>query len=161
MVDRKQNADVVMGLYLGSFVAIVGQLAFGILLLPACVWLVNRPRPYLAGFIFALILSGVYTLDHSLFHVGFALAMGLVGYLMRRAGFPFLPLILGVVLGHMVESSYRRSLVLSGGDHRIFLEDPIAVGLLLVSFGFIVFSLGRDLRDARRARRAGPAQTPS
>lgn len=150
----EQNADVVNGLYLGSFVAIVGQLLFGILLLPVCVWLVNRPRPYLAGFILALIVSGVYTLDHSLFHVGFVLAMGLVGYLMRRAGFPFLPLILGVVLGHMVESSYRRSLVLSGGDHRIFLEDPIAVGLLLVSFCFIVFSLGRELLDARRNRQS-------
>jgi putative tricarboxylic transport membrane protein len=153
----EQNGDVVMGLYLGSFVAIVGQLLFGILLLPACVWLVNRPRPYLAGFILAIILSGVYTLDHSLFHVGFVLAMGLVGYCMRRAGFPFLPLILGVVLGHMVESSYRRSLVLSGGDHGIFLEDPIAVGLLLVSFCFIVFSLSRDIREARRSRRDAAA----
>ncbi len=150
----EQNADVVAGLYLGSFVAIVGQLLFGIVLLPVCVWLVNRPRPYLAGFILTLILSGVFTLDHSLFHLGFALAMGLVGYLMRRAGFPFLPLILGVVLGHMVESSYRRSLVLSGGDLGIFLEDPIAVGLLVVSFGFIAFSLGRDIRDARRERLA-------
>ena len=150
----EQNADVVAGLYLGSFVAIVGQLLFGILLLPICVWLVNRPRPYLAGFILALILSGIYTLDHSLFHLGFVLAMGLVGYLMRRAGFPFLPLILGVVLGHMVESSYRRSLVLSDGDHGIFLEDPIAVGLLTVSFAFIVFSLGREVFDARKARLA-------
>ena len=51
----------------------------------------------------------------------------------------------------MVESTYRRSLVLSGGDHTIFLEDPIAVGLLLASSCFIVFSLWRDLRDARRA----------
>ena len=42
-------------------------------------------------------------------------------------------MILGVVLGHMVESSYRRSLVLSGGDHMIFLQDPIAVGLLVAS----------------------------
>ena len=90
----------------------------------------NRPRPYLAGFIFALILSGIYTLNNSLFDLGLVLAVGLLGYLMRCAGFPFLPLILGVVLGHMVESSYRRSLVLSGGDHMIFLEDPIAVGLL-------------------------------
>jgi putative tricarboxylic transport membrane protein len=145
----EQNGDVILGLYFGSLIAIVGQLLFGILLLPACVWLVNRPRPYLSGYIMALILSGIYTLDHSLFQVGFVLAMGLVGYLMRRAGYPFLPLILGVVLGHMVESSYRRSLVLSGGDHRIFLEDPIAVGLLLASFAFMAFSLWREFADSR------------
>ena len=146
----EQNADVVTGLYVGSLIATLAQIVIGIALLPACVWLVNRPRAYLAGFILALVLSGVYTLNNSVFEVGIALAMGLAGYLMRRAGFPFLPLILGVVLGHMVESSYRRSLLLSGGDHMIFLEDPIAVGLLLASSIFVIFSLVREIRDGRK-----------
>ncbi|RFC69380.1 MULTISPECIES: tripartite tricarboxylate transporter permease [Mesorhizobium] len=156
----EQNAEVVTGLYFGSFIAIVGQLLFGIILLPACVWLVNRPRPYLAAYILALIMSGIYTLDHSLFHIGFVLGMGLLGYLMRRAGYPFLPLILGVVLGHMVESSYRRSLVLSAGDHRIFLQDPIAVGLLLASLAFILYSLWSEFADsAKSKRKAAPKET--
>ncbi len=148
----EQNADVVIGLYLGSFIATLAQIVVGILLLPVCVWLVNRPRAYLAGFILALILSGIFTLNTSFFDLGIALGMGLVGYLMRRAGYPFLPLILGVVLGHMVESSYRRSLLLSGGDHAIFLEDPIAIGLLLASTVFVTLSLVREFRDARQAR---------
>jgi putative tricarboxylic transport membrane protein len=59
------------------------------------------------------------------------------------------------VLGHMVESSYRRSLVLSGGDHMIFLEDPIAVGLLLASVAFALYSLTREFLDARAAKLAG------
>ena len=75
-----------------------------------------------------------------------------MGYLMRLARFPVLPMILGVVLGHMVESSYRRSLVLSGGDFHIFVEDPIAVGLLGAALFFIVFSLAREYRDARRTQ---------
>lgn len=148
----EQNADVVVGLYLGSFIATMAQILIGILLLPVCVWLVNRPRAYLAGFILALILSGIFTLNTSSFDLSIALGMGLVGYLMRRAGYPFLPLILGVVLGHMVESSYRRSLLLSGGDHAIFLEDPIAVGLLIASTIFVTMSLFREFRDARNAR---------
>jgi putative tricarboxylic transport membrane protein len=146
----EQNADVITGLYVGSLIAALAQIVVGIMLLPACVWLVNRPRAYLAGFILALVLSGVYTLNNSIFEVGVALGMGLAGYLMRRAGFPSLPLILGVVLGHMVESSYRRSLLLSGGDHMIFLEDPIAVGLLLASSIFVIFSLVREFRDGRK-----------
>ena len=148
----EQNAQVINSLYVGSFIAIVAQIVIGVLILPACMWLVNRPRPIRAGFILALILSGVYTLNNSLFDLGLALAIGVAGFFMRIAGFPFLPLILGAVLGHMVESSYRRSLVLSGGDHMIFLEDPIAVGLLLASLIFVVFSLGREIRDARRSR---------
>jgi putative tricarboxylic transport membrane protein len=148
----EQNPQVIDSLYLGSFIAIIAQIGIGIVILPACVWLVNRPRPYRAGFIFALILSGIYTLNNSLFDLSIALCLGIIGYLMRMAKFPFLPMILGVVLGHMVESSYRRSLVLSGGDHSIFLEDPIAVGFLLFAAGFVIFSLTRELRDARKPK---------
>ena len=148
----EQNPQVIDSLYIGSLIAIIAQIGVGIVILPACIWLVNRPRPYLAGFIFSLILSGIYTLNNSTFDLGLALALGLVGYLMRLAKFPFLPMILGVVLGHMVESSYRRSLVLSGGDHAIFLEDPIAVGLLLAAAGFAIYSLNREYLDARALR---------
>jgi putative tricarboxylic transport membrane protein len=148
----EQNPQVIDSLYVGSLIAIVAQIGVGIIILPAAIWLVNRPRPYRAGFIFALILSGIYTLNNSLFDLGLALALGVTGYLMRRAKIPFLPMILGVVLGHMVESSYRRSLVLSGGDLMVFLQDPICLGLLITACGFVIFSLSRELRDARRAK---------
>jgi putative tricarboxylic transport membrane protein len=95
---------------MGSLVAVFAMLVVGILILPACVWLVNRPRPYLSGFIFALVLSGVYTVHATLFDVGIVLVAGLAGYVMRFFGFPFLPAVLGVVLGELVESNYRRSL---------------------------------------------------
>jgi len=52
----------------------------------------------------------------------------------------------------MVESSYRRSLVLSGGDLMIFLQDPIAVCLLSIALIFVVFSLTREFRDARKTK---------
>jgi putative tricarboxylic transport membrane protein len=151
----EQNPQVIDSLYIGSLIAIIAQIGVGIVILPACIWLVNRPRPYQAGFIFALILSGIYTLNNSTFDLGLALVLGLVGYLMRLAKFPFLPMILGVVLGHMVESSYRRSLVLSGGDHAIFLEDPIAIGLFLASAAFAIYSILREYLDARALRLKG------
>jgi putative tricarboxylic transport membrane protein len=76
---------------------------------------------------------------------------------MKLSGFPFLPAILGVVLGPLVESNYRRSLELSGGDHAIFLEDNIAIGLLLAAVLFVVIALAREWRDAQKAKRAEPA----
>ena len=51
--------------------------------MPVCVRLVTRPRPYLAGIIFALVLSGVYTIGITLFDVGIVLFAGLAGYLIR------------------------------------------------------------------------------
>ena len=148
----EQNPQVIDSLYVGSFIAIIAQIGIGVIILPAAIWLVNRPRPFRAAFILALILSGIYTLNNSQVDLGIALALGLVGFLMRLAKFPFLPMILGVVLGHMVESSYRRSLVLSGGELKIFLQDPICLGLLLVALCFVIFSLSRELRDARKTK---------
>lgn len=148
----EESGQVIDSLYVGSFIAIIAQIGIGMIILPACIWLVNRPRPYRAGFIFALILSGIYTLNNSTFDLGLALGLGLVGYLMRLTRFPVLPMILGVVLGHLVESSYRRSLVLSGGDPMVFLQDPIAVILLSLALIFVVFSLRREVRDMRKAK---------
>ena len=148
----EESGQVIDSLYVGSFIAIIAQIGIGMIVLPACIWLVNRPRPYRAGFIFALILSGIYTLNNSTFDLGLALGLGLVGYLMRLTRFPVLPMILGVVLGHLVESSYRRSQVLSGGDPMVFLQDPIAVILLSLALIFVVFSLRREVRDMRKAK---------
>jgi putative tricarboxylic transport membrane protein len=148
----EESGQVIDSIYVGSFIAIIAQIGIGMIILPACIWLVNRPRPYRAGFIFALILSGIYTLNNSTFDLSLALGLGLVGYLMRLTKFPVLPMILGVVLGHLVESSYRRSLVLSGGDLMVFLQDPIAVILLSLALIFVVFSLRREIREMRKAK---------
>lgn len=147
----QENAAVVQGLYVGSFIATLGQLLIGFLIMPVCLWLVNRPRPYLSAFILALVLSGVYSLNLSLFDLGIVLFAGLVGYGMRICGFPFLPAVLGVVLCPLVESNYRRSLVLSGGDHVIFTEDRICLGLLIVAALFVVFAAVREIRSAAKA----------
>jgi len=143
---------VILGLYTGSLVATLGQIVVGIAILTPCMWLVNRPRPYLAGFVFALVLSGIYTIDGSMFDIGLVLGGGLIGYLMRICGFPFLPAVLGVVLGPLVESNYRRSLLLSDGDLAVFLEDPIAIGLLIAAAAFVAISLVREVRDIRKAK---------
>jgi putative tricarboxylic transport membrane protein len=145
----EENGDVILGLYVGSFIATLSQLLVGVIILPLCIWLVNRPRPYLAAFIFALILSGVYTVHMTLFDLGLVLATGLLGYFMRIFGYPFLPLVLGVVLGGLVEANYRRSLALSGGDHAIFLEDPIAIAFLSIACLFVLGALVGEWRRMR------------
>jgi putative tricarboxylic transport membrane protein len=81
------------------------------------------------------------------------LLFGVVGYLMRAFGFPFLPMVLGLVLGYLVEANYRRSLELTSGDHRIFWETPIAFGLLTVAALFVLGSAVRDVLVARKAAR--------
>ena len=146
----EENADAVIGLYTGLFVANLSLLVIGIAILPLCLWLVNRSKAVLMAFIYALIFSGIYTVNFSLFDLGLVLAAGAAGVVMRILGLPLLPAVLGVVLGFLVESNYRRSLVLSGGEHSIFLEDPVAVVLLSVAALFIIGSVGTRIWSSLR-----------
>ncbi|MBI3504141.1 MAG: tripartite tricarboxylate transporter permease, partial [Proteobacteria bacterium] len=139
--------DIVYGLYGGLLAANIFMVLVGLVILSPCIWLVNRPKPYLIAFILALVCTGVFAIDQSLFDLGLVLGAGVVGYAMRRFGVPVLPMVLGVVLGFLVESNYRRSLVLSGGDHGIFVHDPVAVGLLAGAILLTGYSLIRELRQ--------------
>jgi putative tricarboxylic transport membrane protein len=144
-----QHGDVVHNLYAGLLVANVAMIVVGYLIMSPCIWLVSRPRPYLTGFIYALVVSGVYSIEGSLFHVGLALVFGAIGYGMRVFHVPVLPMVLGVVLGSMVESNYRRALVLSSGDHWTFVHDRISAALLLVAALVVIASLVRQVREKR------------
>ncbi len=137
------SGDVINDLYIGIFIAAIALLIIGITIMPLCIWLVNRPRPYLNAFILALIMSGIYSINNSLFELGVMLVAGVIGYFMRMLKFPFLPTVLGLVLGFMIESNFRRSLQLSGDDFSIFYNDRISMILLSVALLFIIGSLGR------------------
>ena len=147
-----QHTDVINGLYTGLFTANVAMVIVGYLMMTPCLWLVNRPKPLLMAFIYALVVSGVYAIENSLFHVGVALGFGVLGYAMRFFKVPLLPMVLGVVLGFLVESNYRRALVLSAGDHMTFLQDRISAGLLVVATIVLVGSLVRHAMDRTHAR---------
>jgi putative tricarboxylic transport membrane protein len=125
--------EVVYGLYGGLFIANIAMLLIGLVILSPCMWLVNRPKPYLIAFILALVMSGVYAIHQSIFECGLVLAIGVLGYGMRLLKLPVLPLVLGLVLGYLVESNYRRSLLISSGDHSIFVTDPVSAGLLALA----------------------------
>ena len=141
-----QNTEVVTGLFTGLLAANVAMVVLGYLIMGPCIWLVSRPKPYLMAFIYALVVSGVYAIETSEFQVGVALGFGVVGYAMRYFAVPLLPMVLGVVLGFMVESNYRRALVLSSGDYMTFVQDRISAVLLGLAVVFVVGSLVQHLR---------------
>lgn len=93
------------------------------------------PNYFLAPMLVVLAVVGSYALRNSLFDVWITLLLGLFGYLMLQGGFPMAPTVLGLVLGPMLESELRRSLILSGGDWTVFFTRPISavfIGLSLL-----------------------------
>jgi len=89
-----------------------------------------------------------------MFEIGLVLGVGVLGYLLRYCKVPPLPLVLGVVLGFMIESNYRRSLLLTGGDHSIFYTDKVSLGLLILAVVLTAYSLWREFAKPAVSARA-------
>ena len=101
------------------------------------------PYKYLAPAILAICVVGAYSPRNTMFDVWVALLAGVVGYVMRKTGWPVTPLVLGFILGSMLELALRQSLSLGGP--LIFLSRPIAL-VFLVSAVVVTFLSLRYLR---------------
>jgi putative tricarboxylic transport membrane protein len=141
--------EVVYGLYGGLFIANIAMVLIGLVILSPCIWLVNRPKPYLIAFILALVMSGVYAIHQSVFEIFLVIGVGVFGYAMRWLKVPVLPMVLGLVLGYLVESNYRRSLVISGDDLMIFLTDKVSLSLLLLAAVLTAYTLWKEFRPVK------------
>jgi len=115
----------------------LGNLVLIVLNLPMVKWLAKIlliPRWILMPGIAILSIVGVYVLNGSEFDLILMLFFGVVGFIMRKTGFPMAPLILGLVLGGLIEVNFRRALTYSYGDFSTFYESPISIGLWIITF---------------------------
>ena len=144
--------EVVYGLYGGLLVANIAMLLLGLVILAPCIWLVNRPKPYLIAGILALVMSGVYAIHGSVFEVALVIAIGVFGLALRWFKLPVLPLVLGLVLGYLVESNFRRSLLISGGEWSIFVTDKVSLGLLVLAVLLTGYTLWKEFAGAKGKR---------
>jgi len=109
------------------------------------VWVrvLDIPRPLLYSGILVFGTLGVYSLSGSTIDVIVMYAIGVMGFFMRRYDFPIAPVILGVILGPLMETQARRALVASGDDFGVFFGRPLTVILLLFAVAaFILPHLG-------------------
>jgi putative tricarboxylic transport membrane protein len=88
------------------------------------------PRSALYAGILVFATLGVYSLSGSTVEVLVMYLIGVAGFFMRRYEFPIAPVILGVILGPVMEVQFRRALIASGGDWSVFVGRPLTVGLL-------------------------------
>jgi putative tricarboxylic transport membrane protein len=92
---------------------------------------------------------GIYSINSVPTDVMFIAFFGIVGYALIKLGFEPAPLLLGFVLGRLMEEYLRRALTLSRGDPIVFLERPVAAGLLLLTAVVLAAALLPSLRKSR------------
>ncbi len=96
------------------------------------------PRAVLMPIVFTLCVIGSYAINVRIFDLWVMLAFGLIGYPMRRYNYPAAPMVLGVILGDLLDVSLRRALILTNGDITPFFTRPISLILLAITIFTIV-----------------------
>lgn len=137
----------IVSMYLGNVMLLILNLP----LIPLWVKMLKVPYAILFPLILVFCLIGVYSLNFSQVEIGLMIGFGVLGYMMRKFKFEMPPLILALVLGPMMESNLRLSLLLSQGDPTVFVRRPISAVFILVSAMLIVSSLIPGIQK-RRAR---------
>ena len=96
--------------------------------------------------IFVLCALGRFAISGRLFDVYVMLVFGLVGFFLRSFGYPMAPLVLGVVLGDLLEKNLRRALLLSDGDLTPFFTRPISAVVAAMIFGTVGWKIWKVTR---------------
>ncbi|OZD61912.1 tripartite tricarboxylate transporter permease [Rhodococcus sp. 06-1460-1B] len=145
-----RNADLVWALLASLFVGLVMLLILNLPFAPIWAKLLLIPRPYLYGGITVFCALGVYATSAAVTDLLLVFGIGFVGFLMRRYGFPLAPVMIGVVLGPLAETSLRNAMMSSGGDASVLVGSPITWTLYGVLVVVLVFTAVNKVRNRTR-----------
>lgn len=136
-----EQKDFVWGLiasmYLGNVVGFIVVLTT----VPWWAAILRIPFSVIAPVIVVICAVGAYTVHNKLFDVGMMMAFGLMGYAFKKLKYPLAPLVLALVLGDMAESSFRQSMLISGGSVAVFWGTPLAGFIVTLALGLLVWPL--------------------
>ena len=145
-----QQPDLVWGLIASLFLANVILLVLNIPLVGVFTKVLSVPNWLLVPGIVAVSSVGVYAVHATTFDLVLMTVLGFAAYLLRKQGVPMAPLILGFVLGDMMEQNLRRALSISNGDAAILVESPISLGLWTAALLMLVVPMALRLLAGRR-----------
>ncbi|TYC52290.1 tripartite tricarboxylate transporter permease [Rhodobacterales bacterium] len=135
-----EHPDLFWGLIVSFLFGNLFLLVLNIPLIGIWVKLLQIPHYFLYPVVVVLISIGVYSIDHSILDVWTMLAFGLLGYVLRLYRFEPAPLLIGFILGPMMEEYLRRAMLLSRGDPMVFFERPGSAILIGISAVLLVLT---------------------
>ncbi|TPL01948.1 tripartite tricarboxylate transporter permease [Mesorhizobium sp. B2-4-14] len=143
-----ERPEIVGGLVASLFVGNLILLALNLPLVQIFARVLTVPNWLLVPGILVLSIVGVYSTHSSVFSIFLMMSIGMVGWLLRKAGFEMAPIILGFVLGRLMEVNLRNALAISGGDPSILFSSTICnlLWVLAAAVAIVPFYLSRRSR---------------
>lgn len=146
----EQRPEVVWTLIASMYIGNVMLLVLNLPLVPVFASILKAPRWILLPGVIMISYIGVYAVRNSAFDIAVMTAFGVIGYLLRKLEIPLAPIILGLVLGPLMENNMRRALTLSDGSLAVFVSSPLTIGLGIASV--LVLFLPQIMTRLRRAK---------
>jgi len=134
-----EHPDVVYGIFSALILANIIMLIIGVYGNKLFIKVVSVPEAIMYPLILTIAVIGSFAVNGSMFDVAACIGFGVIGWLFKRYGFPVAPVVLGIVLGKMVEENFRRAVMMEG--YSVFFTDKLAFIILLISFLSFIWPL--------------------
>ncbi len=152
-----QHPDIFWGLIASFWIGNVILMILNVPMIGVWVKLLAVPYRYLFPSAMFFIAVGVFSTQNNLFQIWEVLAFGVIGAVFMALDFSVAPILLGFVLGPMVEENFRRALLLSRGDMLVFVQRPISATFVALSAALLIGVTWSTLRKRSKARVRPPA----
>ncbi len=128
-----EHPTIAWGLIASMFIGNLMLLILNMPLVKVFAKIIETPPKYLIPMIVAISFFGVYAVQLATFDLFVLIGFGIFGYFMTKQDYPMAPLVLGLVLGPMIENNLRRALTISNGDYSVFVTRPASLIFLLIA----------------------------
>ncbi|HYG44558.1 MAG TPA: tripartite tricarboxylate transporter permease [Bordetella sp.] len=147
--------ELVWGLIASLFIANVMLFLMNVPMVRVFSKVLSVPGWLMVPGILSISYIGVYAINSGTFDLLMVVGIGTIGYFLRKFGVPMAPLVLGVVLGDMMEQNLRRALSITDGDISVLYASSVAVGLWIAAIAVVIVPQSmRRIRERRQARKA-------
>lgn len=147
----KENIGFIYALFGGIMVSSIVLLGVGQLAIRIFARITHVPSHILVPIILMFCVYGAFAINNSFFDVGVMIAAGLLGYLMNRVNLPLPPLLIGLVLGRLLEDNFRRTVLMGRGEAAAFFDSPISWLFIVLAIASVIVSLAQRHRDRDEA----------
>jgi putative tricarboxylic transport membrane protein len=136
-----QNPQFVYDVVAMMLFASIGILIYGITLTKLLVKILQVPQSLVMPVVFVLCAVGSFAIASRFFDIYVMLAFGIIGFFLRQLNYPMAPLVLGIVLGDLLDKNLRRGLTLSDGDLSPFFTRPISFLMFCLVAGTVLMNI--------------------
>jgi putative tricarboxylic transport membrane protein len=145
-----QRPDLFWGLIASMWIGNLMLVVLNLPLIGLWVKLLRVPYRLLFPAIMAFSAIGIYSVNNSSFEIYLTALFGIFGFVCMKLGFPPAPMLLGYVLGPMMEENLRRSMLMSGGDPSVFLARPLSLAFIVATVLILVVMVLPAVRARRQ-----------